>query len=304
VLGLNERNGHYIMKYNRRGLYPLVDDKLRSKELALAAGMAVPELYAVVRTEHDAGELATALESRDSFVVKPAHGSGGDGIVVVARRGRRHRDRFHLIDGKIMKLPELRYHISNILSGQYSLGGNPDNALVEYCVQHDPVFEAISYLGVPDIRVIVFLGYPVMAMVRLPTRLSGGKANLHQGAVGAGINIARGVTTSGVLANERVDEHPDSGNPIAGLPVPHWDKIMELAAHCYDVVGLGYMGVDIVLDRDQGPLILELNARPGLNIQIANADGLKKRLLEVEGWPVAEHTVAERIQRAQSAFAV
>jgi alpha-L-glutamate ligase-like protein len=303
VLGLNARNGRYIMQYNRRALYPLVDDKLRSKELALAAGMAVPELYAVVRTEHDAGELDKSLVDRDSFVIKPAHGSGGDGIVVVARRGHRHRDRFHLIGGAIMQMPDLRYHISNILSGQYSLGGNPDHVLVEYCVQHDAVFESISYLGVPDIRIIVFLGYPVMAMVRLPTRLSDGKANLHQGAVGAGINIATGLTTSGVLGNEVVDEHPDTGNPISGLPVPHWRQMLELAARCYDVVGLGYMGVDIVLDRDLGPLILELNARPGLNIQIANRAGLQKRLAAVEGWPREPFSVAERTDRACSAFA-
>jgi len=304
VLGLNARNGRYIMQYNRRALYPLVDDKLRSKELALAAGMAVPDLYAVIRTEHDAGDLAESLVHCDSFVVKPAHGSGGDGIIVVARRGHRHRDRFHLINGTVMQMPELRYHISNILSGQYSLGGNPDHVLVEYCVQHDAVFEAISYLGVPDIRIIVFLGYPVMAMVRLPTRMSGGKANLHQGAVGAGIDIASGITTSGVLGNELVDEHPDTGNPIAGLQVPHWREMLELAARCYDVVGLGYMGVDIVIDRDLGPLILELNARPGLNIQIANRAGLQKRLAEVEGWSEGDFSVAERTDRARSAFAV
>ncbi len=302
VLGLNARNGQYIMRYNRRALYPLVDDKLRSKELALGAGMAVPELFGVVRTEHDAGALADIVESQDSFVVKPAHGSGGDGIVVVSHRGSRRRDRFHLIDGKIMQLPELRYHVSNILSGQYSLGGNPDQALIEYCVQHDALFQAISYLGVPDIRVIVFLGYPVMAMVRLPTRLSHGKANLHQGAVGAGIDIGTGVTGPGVLGNEVLDEHPDTGNLIAGVQVPHWSVILELASRCYEVVGLGYLGVDIVLDRERGPLILELNARPGLNIQLANRDGLGRRLREVEGWSDPDGGVAGRIERAQAAF--
>jgi alpha-L-glutamate ligase-like protein len=303
VLGLNERNGDFIMRHNPRALYPLVDDKLRSKELALAAGMAVPPLYGLIRTEHDAGELTQTLAERDSFVVKPAHGSGGDGILVVSHRGHRRRDRFHLIDGKIMQLAELRYHVSNILSGQYSLGGNPDQALIEYCVQHDPVFQAISYLGIPDIRIIVFLGYPVMAMVRLPTRLSGGKANLHQGAVGAGIDIATGLTGVGVLANDMVDEHPDTGNMVTGVQVPRWAEIMALAARCYDVVGLGFLGVDIVLDRERGPLILELNARPGLNIQIANRAGLGKRLREVEAWPHRDADFIARIKRSQAAFA-
>ena len=39
---------------------------------------------------------------------------------------------------------------------------------------------------------------------------------------------------------------------------------------------LGYVGVDIVLDANYGPMVLEANARPGLNIQIANNQGLLK----------------------------
>lgn len=280
VLGLNERNGNYISSFNPRRLYPLVDDKLRTKELALKAGMAVPELYGIVETDHQANQLEELLEGRDNFVIKPATGSGGDGILVVAERKR--NDRFRLISGQIIRLGELKHHVSNVLSGQYSLGGNADTAIIEYCVRFDPLFESISYLGVPDIRIIVYQGYPAMAMVRLPTRQSQGKANLHQGAVGAGIDMASGCTTTAVLGHEPVEEHPDTGAAIAGVQIPDWAGIVELAARCSDVVGLGYLGVDIVLDRDHGALILELNARPGLNIQIANRLGLKTRLRRID----------------------
>ena len=187
VLGLNERNADLIMRHNPRRLYPLVDDKLRTKRLALEAGMAVPDLYGTVRTDHEASQLEDLLEGLDQFVIKPAHGSGGDGILVVASRSR--GDRFRLINGHVVDLVELKHHVSNTISGQYSLGGNPDVAIVEYCVRFDPLFNQVSYLGVPDIRIIVYRGYPAMAMVRLPTRQSGGKANLHQGAVGAGISV-------------------------------------------------------------------------------------------------------------------
>ncbi|MEE8306001.1 MAG: alpha-L-glutamate ligase-like protein, partial [Gammaproteobacteria bacterium] len=228
VLGLNERNGHYISALNPRRLYPLVDDKLRTKELALQAGMTVPELYGTVHTDHDANQLEVLLEGRDNFVIKPATGSGGDGILVVAER-KRH-DRFRLISGQIIRLGELKHHVSNIISGQYSLGGNADVAIIEYCVRFDPLFEPISYLGVPDIRIIVYRGYPAMAMVRLPTRQSQGKVNLHQGAVGAGIDMASGRTTTAVLGNESVEEHPDTGAAIAGVQIPDWAGIVELAA--------------------------------------------------------------------------
>ncbi len=59
-------------------------------------------------------------------------------------------------------------------------------------------------------------------------------------------------------------------------------RILEIAASCYELTGLGYIGVDIVLDKVHGPQMLELNARPGLNIQIANREGLLHRYKAIE----------------------
>ncbi|MEJ2602388.1 MAG: alpha-L-glutamate ligase-like protein [Gammaproteobacteria bacterium] len=279
VLGLNQRNAHFIMEQNQRRFYPRVDDKVLTKQLALDAGMAVPELYGIIDNQGDTGRAPAIIGDRESFVVKPAHGSGGDGIIVVS--GRR-RDRYRLVDGQIWDEETLDFHISNIVGGQYSLTGEPDTALIEYCVQFDPLFEKITFQGVPDIRVIAYRGYPVMAMARLPTKQSRGKANLHQGAVGAGIDMSGGVTLDGVCGNEIVEEHPDTYHPIAGLRIPEWDFILTSAARAIEVTGLGYVGVDMVLDRDLGPLILEMNARPGLSIQLANRAGLTPRLALVD----------------------
>jgi alpha-L-glutamate ligase-like protein len=169
-------------------------------------------------------------------------------------------------------------------------------------VHFDPVFAEVSYQGVPDVRVIVYRGYPMMAMVRLPTRASDGKANLHQGAVGAGVDIALGETLNGVLQNEVVDDHPDTGALIAGLKIPQWDFILESAARGYEVTGLGYLGVDMVIDRDRGPLMLEMNARPGLNIQIANGMGLTRRIRRIDELYDSEAGPAERAAVARREF--
>ncbi len=278
VLGVNERNCEYISLLNPRRLYPRVDDKLITKTLALQAGMAVPELYGVIRHQGDVRRLPEIVKDRESFVIKPARGSGGNGILVIAGRSKGKRSSYRLASNELINDFELEHHTSNIVGGQYSLSGNPDAALIEYCVSFDPMFADVSYLGVPDIRVIVYRGYPIMAMVRLPTRRSGGKANLHQGAVGAGIDLGSGETLTGVFDDAVVDEHPDTGGQIAGLYIPHWDFILQSAARGLEVTGLGYLGVDIVIDRDLGPLILEMNARPGLNIQIANRSGLSSRI--------------------------
>ena len=281
VLGLNERNARYIMALNSRHLYPRVDDKVLTKQLAEAAGMAVPECYAVANSQGDVRSLPALLAERDSFVIKPANGSGGDGIVVIdGCRG----DRYRRINGELMPQSALLHHVSNIVGGQYSLTGGPDAALVEYRVRFDSVFDAISYQGVPDIRIIVYRGYPAMAMVRLPTRQSDGKANLHQGAVGAGIDLSLGVTLAASSGNLRIEEHPDTLAPIAGNQVPHWQRILEIAALGFEVSGLGYLGVDLVIDATKGPLMLEMNARPGLNIQVANGGGLKPRFARIDQW--------------------
>jgi alpha-L-glutamate ligase-like protein len=302
VLGLNERNTDYIMRLNPRRLYPRVDDKALTKELALAAGMAVPELYGIISNQREVRNFTAIVAERESFVVKPAEGSGGDGILVITGRSKRKRDTFRLASGILIDLAEIDHHISNIVSGQYSLSGNPDKALIEYCVHFDPVFAELSYQGVPDVRVIVYRGYPAMGMVRLPTRASDGKANLHQGAVGAGVDMSLGETLTGVLGNEVVDEHPDTGALIAGLKIPQWDFILESAARGYEVTGLGYLGVDIVIDADLGPLILEMNARPGLNIQIANGIGLAGRIRRIDEIYDPDASPAERARIARREF--
>lgn len=301
VLGLNRRNTDYTLWHNPRHLYPLVDDKLTTKTLAQQAGMAVPPLYGVIEIEHQVRELSTLLTPYQEFVIKPAQGSGGDGILIIT--GRRD-ERYRKANGQLMNQEDVDHHVSNALSGLYSLGGHPDKVLIEYLVKFDPIFEAISFQGVPDIRIIVFLGVPVMAMVRLPTRMSEGKANLHQGAIGAGINLCTGKTLSGVWQNEIVTEHPDTEQSIINVQVPEWDKLLNLAARSYELTGLGYQGVDLVLDKDKGPLILELNARPGLNIQIANRAGLLTRLQLTEQHAPSLKTVEDRITFSKQHFAL
>lgn len=300
VLGLNERNADYVLVYNERQFYPMADDKLLAKELAAESGINVPTLYGTFEFPHEVRHHQEVIGNYPSFVVKPARGAGGDGIlVVVGKLG----DFFCLADGSAIDAHDLSFHINDILAGAFSLGGLPDKALVEYCVDFDPIFENVTYKGVPDIRIIVFLGVPVMAMVRLPTRLSGGKANLHQGALGAGIAIPSGRTLTAVWRNIVVETHPDTMNSVVDMPVPNWDDMLEIAARSSDLTQLDYIGVDIVLDRTRGPLMLEFNARPGLNVQIANREGLRHRLNLVKAHVGRLASVADRVQFAKDSFA-
>lgn len=307
VMGINERNGDFVLKYNNRKYYPYVDDKILTKERAIAAGINVPEMYGVIETESDIKKLRKIIGDRTEFVIKPAQGAGGDGIIVIADKFDDYR--YKTVSGRLISLDEIEYQISSTLTGLYSLGGARDRALIEYKVNSDPIFSGISYEGVPDIRVIVLMGYPIMAMLRLPTRQSGGKANLHQGAIGVGVDLKTGTTLKGTWLNEIIHRHPDTNNDVSKVMLPDWDGFLELATSCYELSRLGYIGVDMVLDETKGPLVLEINARPGLNIQIANNAGLEIRARKVEAHLSAlkkagkpAESIAERMAFSQKWF--
>lgn len=299
VVGINGRNADYVLRYNERRNYPVVDDKALTKQVAIKNNVAVPDLYGMIEIQQQVGTLPDLLAPLDDFVIKPANGTQGEGIIVITGKSE---GLYRKVDGSLVTDDDLKFLVTNTLSGIYSLGGQPDKALIEYRVKFDPVFEAIAYRGVPDVRIIIFLGVPVMAMVRLPTRMSDGKANLHRGCIGAGIDIATGKTLTAVWKNSVVTEHPDTGNPVSGVEIPQWPLLLEIAAGAYEMTNLGYQGIDLVLDKERGPMLLELNARPGLNIQIANREGLGHRLEAVENHDGPLDTVEQRVSFARESF--
>jgi alpha-L-glutamate ligase-like protein len=279
VLGMNERNATCILDHNPRERFPVVDDKLRMHVLCKRIGVPTPEIYAEIGYHSMIRRLPELLGGRDEFVVKPNRGSAGRGVWVLAGRSGENHVRHN---GQVLGVDELRQHLSDILSGMYSLGGYPDKAIIQQRVRLHPAFEPIAYKGVPDVRVVIYRNEPAMAMLRLPTKASAGRANLHQGGIGAGIELRSGITHHAVQHNHFVLGHPDTGVPVIGMRVPRWREVLDMSRRVAEAVGLGYIGVDIVIDAEAGPMLLEANARPGLAIQIANARGLSPRLAEID----------------------
>jgi alpha-L-glutamate ligase-like protein len=292
VMGMNRRNYDYVQRWNPRRLYPLVDDKLITKDLCREAGVPIPELIGAIRHHYELRHLRDIIGDSESFVVKPARGSQGNGILVI--RGRRDAA-FVRSNGEILDEEDIKYHASEILSGLFSLGGQADSAIVEECLKVHPDLARVASGGVPDLRLLVYRGVPVAAMLRLPTERAAGRANLHQGAIGAGVDLATGLTSAAVLGNRYVETHPDTGHPVVGIEVPGFDALLEIGVRISDTTGLGYLGVDLVVDAARGPVVLELNARPGLAIQLANRVGLLPRLEAVDERLDPEAGVAERV---------
>ena len=279
ILGLNRRNLDLIMPHNPRALFPRVDDKLLTKQLCEQHGIPVPRTLAVIEHQGDIHRFVELVAAHDEFVIKPASGCEGRGIIVIAGRREAH---WLTSSEEELTLDDLRYHLSAILSGLYSLGGQDDHAIIEQRIVRHPIFADLAVGGTPDIRVILYRGVPTMAMVRLPTQQSRGRANLHQGAIASAINLTTGVTFGGVHLGHTITAHPDTGARLAGRTIPAWDLILASAIKLAACLGLGYVGVDFVLDASGLPVVLEANARPGLAIQVAHNSGLVPRVALIE----------------------
>jgi alpha-L-glutamate ligase-like protein len=292
ILGMNRRNAACILDYNPRSLFPLVDDKLRILDLCRRIHVPTPAVHAAIEYHSRLRRLPEILGDLTDFVLKPNRGSAGRGVLVlVGRDGNSYRRH----NGGLVRLEQVRQHLSDILSGMYSLGGRPDEAIVQQRVRLHPDFAAVAYQGIPDIRVILYRNEPAMAMLRLPTKASNGRANLHQGGIGTGIDLASGFTHHAVQRNRMIECHPDTGMPVIGLRVPYWTRVLEMARRVGETVGLGYLGVDIVVDASEGPMVLEANARPGLAIQIANGLGLLPHLAAIDAqWEKRQRLQFER----------
>ncbi|HSX08541.1 MAG TPA: sugar-transfer associated ATP-grasp domain-containing protein [Candidatus Saccharimonadales bacterium] len=297
VLGMNARNFLYIRPFNKASAKHIADDKLETKKILLEHNIPTPELLATFYTRKDARDYDWNLPE-NGFVIKPARGYGGNGIVAFKswRNGIGTT-----VSGQEYTIKDLESHIFNILDGAFSLQYLPDKAFIEERVIPSSFFKKIVPVGLPDIRIVVFRHVPVMAMLRIPTRQSFGKANLHLGALAVGIDIATGITTSATSKSRLIYFIPQSKKKTAGMMLPNWTEMLLLASHTQQIIGLGYAGVDLVIDAKKGPVVLEVNARPGLKIQNANLASLRTRLERIEDMDVP--TPQRGVTLAQTLFA-
>lgn len=294
---MNSRNLDFIRPSGPKKYKNLVDNKLKTKRLLRQSGLPVAKLISKIRNwkEFDAFDWGSLP---NSFVLKPNRGLGGEGIMVTF--GKKKNGHWVLPLDKDADIKDIMLRVGNILDGDYSIANTPDTAFFEERIKIHPVFKLYSYKGVPDIRVIVYNRVPVMAMLRLPTKDSNGKANLHAGGIGVGIDIKTGLTTHAVQDGKMIDYLPGTKFQLRGIQIPFWRQILEISIEAQMVCKLNYVGVDVALDREKGPIILELNARPGMEIQVANLATLKDRLLRVKGLKIK--TIKKGIMVAKELF--
>ncbi|MEM7297053.1 MAG: sugar-transfer associated ATP-grasp domain-containing protein [Bacteroidota bacterium] len=270
ILGMNERNLGFIYPNNSRKNYKYADDKYLAKNILHRHQIACPTTYAVVDSIGKIEEAWQSASVWNELVIKPAKGAGGKGIMILKKK-----DDYWMSQGKRISNEDIYTHIANIIFGIYSFGDS-DVALIEEYVRPHRIFHQIFPEGVPDIRIILLKRVPLMGMLRMPTSESNGKANLHQGGLGIGIDIQTGKLKDAYDGNNHLSYHPDTKNQIKGRVLPHWEELISMSVEAACHFPLDYLGVDLVIDDRKGPMIMELNVRPGLGIQLANREGLKE----------------------------
>ena len=273
VLSMNQRNLEYIYPNNARSDFPIADNKLLTKQVLAAVGVAVPKTYVSYSSFFEMRNMAQDLAAFETFVIKPAQGSGGGGILVM---GSKYKDGWKTLGGTYYTLAELKKHIADIIFGVYSLGLS-DHAIIEAKIKQHEALNQLSPFGLTDVRMILYQHQPVLAMLRVPTKESDGKANLHQGALGVGIDIETGSATYATHYGEAIECHPDTQVSLQGFSLPFWQDIVQMSIKSAESVPLKYLGVDLVVSMDK-PLVLEVNVRPGIEIQNANMIGMRKIL--------------------------
>ena len=278
ILGINRRNAAYTLAVNDRARYPLVDDKLETKRLCREAGIPVPELLAVASVHHETRGLAERLRAFPAFVVKPARGAMGNGILVLEWRKealfRGHR-RFAEED---LAYHAGRHRVGPLLARRRPGRGDGGGAIVDRPLVRRPGRGRRA-------------GHPRDRLPRrsdhgdgagFPRSPPGAERTSTRAPSGPGVDLGQGTLRRGIHEGRTVERSPDTGAEIAGFTLPHFDAVLECAVRATDTTGLQYVGADVVVDARKGPVVLELNARPGLAIQLANAAGLRPRLDRVD----------------------
>ena len=273
IMGLNKRNLNFIYPNNSRKDYQLADDKVKTKEVLHANNISCAETYTVITRVSDIKKKWASCIQYGSMAIKPANGCGGGGIKIIKKSKEGH----WICGGKKINEAQIFQHITAIVSGLFSMNSS-DSCLIEECIVPHPFFAEIYDDGVPDFRVITLKGKPVMSMLRMPTSKSDGKANLHQDGIGIGVDMETGTLTQVYDGRTYLDHHPDNPEKVLGKPIPYWKEIMELSKATSEAFPLDYLGIDVVIDKNKGPQIMEINVRPGLGIQLVNQYGLEKAI--------------------------
>ena len=272
VIGMNARNIHLVNPNNPRKYFQLANNKFLTKNWLQVNGFPCAKTIATIQSKFQISECFEKIKNIQSMVIKPSQSFGGKGILLLQEKTP--EGNWLTPSKKIIKEENFKSHCTDILSGIFSNEGREETVLIEEkLMPNDEFMPELKCLS--DLRVICLKDKIVLAMVRIPTQKSGGKANLHAGGIGLGVDLKTGKITQAIQSGQKITHHPDNQFPLIGHQIPSWSQIVEKSNRLVQKFPLKYIGIDWAL-ATPFPQILEINSRPGLEIQNANGIGLRE----------------------------
>ncbi len=332
ILWMNARNLKYIKRFNPKKAIRLADNKLKTKKFLSLRGIPVPETFAIIDSRKTLFDFDRKSLPEKEFVIKPNKGSKWKGIMIVEMKEiwRKSEENIKKIwkngmfffsrfgeklkifrkgnnEWLIFKVWKEVYsyddfirRLIDILDWKYSLTFWWDKILIEEKLEPGENFKQFCQWWLADIRVIIFNLIPVAAMVRMPTPWSWGKANLAQWGVWLGIEVGSWKIKSMYYKRKiYTKDFPWDFAKFWRKKIPFWDDILLYSSKIQYFVNIWYLALDWVI-TDEGPKLLEINARAGLEVQNASNLPLKRRLEKIADIKVDEP--AKWVDIAKSLF--
>lgn len=141
--------------------------------------------------------------------------------------------------------------------------------LVEEVVKQHETMDLLCSTSVNTIRVITILKGDVVKIVAGGIRMGQNGIfvdNFNAGGIGVVYDLNTGVVISDGYDKKRgvYKTVPESGITLKGFQIPLWDQIVQLVDDAARVVPqVGYVGWDVAVSADKGPLLIEGNSYPG-----------------------------------------
>ena len=313
ILGNNARNLLYIKKFNDKKGIRLANNKLQTKDFLVERGIPFAKTYGIISSRKELYEFDFSYLPKKNFVVKPNQWSKWQWVYIVKYieeeqseeiiiekpkktfqkigeqirklffqkfEDHHHHGKYQIWD-EILTDQEFRRRLLDIIDGKFSMTLGWDKIIVEEKLIAGELFKDFCEYGLADIRVIVFNLVPVATMIRVPTKQSGGKANLAQWWLWFGIEVGSGKITSLLWKNKiRKMKFPKKFAHLQNKKIPYRNDILFLSSKVQYFVNLWYLALDRVI-TNEWPKLLEINARAGLEVQKVSNTKLQKVLNKI-----------------------
>ncbi len=330
ILWLNKRNINYIKKRNPKKQIRLANSKYHTKKFLAERGIPVPQTLWVIKNRKKLFQYNFNKFKTENFVVKPNQWSKWRWIFIIKKlkereanntlKGQwsRHKwlkkrreiiysykeelfnNQLFIVNKKKLSDRWLKQQLVSIIDGQYSIGSKNDVILIEELVKPSKEFLPFCEHGLADIRIICFNLVPIAAMLRMPTKKSGGKANLAQWGIGFGVDISSGKIVS--MKNKKrihYESFPEEFTSFFHKKINNRDDMLLYSSSIQYFTNIGFIGLDRVL-TPQWPKILEINARAWIEIQNITLKPLESILSKIEDLNIS--TPEKGVEIAKSLF--